>query len=83
MPVLSIKNERAYTMASEIAKTTGHSLTQVVVDALEQYRSSLAPRRVVDKKGIREILARVDARPDLDSRSPDEIIGYNDIGAFD
>lgn len=84
MRVLNIEDERAHAVASEIARVTGHSLTRVVLDALEQYRSSLAlPRGIVDRKGIREILARVHARPDLDPSSPDELIGFNECGVFD
>ena len=40
-------------------------------------------RRKVDWEAINEILDRVDNLPILDSRSADEIIGYNEIGLFD
>ena len=33
---LNLKNPKAYTLASEIAKITGESLTTVVITALEQ-----------------------------------------------
>ena len=65
-----------------MAKATGHSLTRVVVDALEQYGERFR-RRMVDKRGIHEILKRVHSRPTRDHRSPEEIIGYNKRGHFD
>jgi hypothetical protein len=39
--------------------------------------------RKIDWEAINEILDRVDKLPVLDSRSDDEIIGYNEFGLFD
>ena len=40
-------------------------------------------RSKIDFNAINEILDRVDKLPVLDSRSDDEIIGYNEFGLFD
>jgi hypothetical protein len=40
-------------------------------------------RRKVDWEAINEILDRVDKLPVLDSRSADDIVGYNEFGLFD
>ena len=38
------------------------------------------PRRKFDEAKVRAIIERVSALPILDSRSADEIIGYNEFG---
>ena len=43
----------------------------------------MSERRKIDLEAIRKILDRVDNLPVLDSRSADEIIGYNEFGLFD
>jgi antitoxin VapB len=79
---LSIKNPRAEQLAAEVAKETGESMTQAVITALEERLERVRGRRssasVVD--AILEISARCSALPDLDSRSADEILGYDGHG---
>ncbi len=72
MPVLEIEDPEAYDLAAAIAERTGKSLTRVVVEALRQEKDRLLPD-AWDQEEIDAILARVDALPDLDSRSPEEI----------
>ena len=43
----------------------------------------MSDRRKIDLEAIRKILDRVDKLPVLDSRSANEIIGYNEFGLFD
>lgn len=38
------------------------------------------PKREIDWKAVEEILQRFDSAPVKDSRTPDEIIGYNEYG---
>jgi antitoxin VapB len=83
VPVLNIKDPEAHAMAKELARRTGKSLTWVVKDALrERLRREPAPER--EQKRIQELLKRVAAEisemPVLDSRTPDEIIGYDEHG---
>jgi len=83
MPVLNIKDPEAHAMAVEIAQRTGQSLTQVVKEALQE---RLARDRMArsDKERlmarVRELAKRASSRPVLDPRTPDEIIGYDEIG---
>lgn len=80
---LSIKNQETERLARELARVTGESLTQAVTEAL---RDRLV--REVGSKGdreqiiaeIRRIQARVGALPNLDDRTPEEIIGYDEYG---
>jgi antitoxin VapB len=56
----------------------GVTITQAVIQALEnQVRQVPKP---IDRKKLAAILARFDALPVLDPRSPDEILGYDEFG---
>jgi antitoxin VapB len=80
---LSIKSEEADRLAREVASLTGESLTQVITAALKE-RLERERRRRARRGGIAERLNRIAedcaALPDVDPRSPDEIIGYDEYG---
>jgi len=84
MPVmaLSIKSIEVERMAREISSKTGESLTGAIQKALEERLERLkqARRQQILKGQLEEILQRVDRLPILDSRSPDEILGYDEHG---
>ena len=76
--VLSIKNSEADRLARELAQLTGASVTEVVVTAL---RANLELERLRRQpRGFADIQDRVRSLPVLDSRSPEEIIGYDGHG---
>ncbi|MGC2446275.1 MAG: type II toxin-antitoxin system VapB family antitoxin [Candidatus Sulfotelmatobacter sp.] len=79
---LSIKSIEVERMARELAEKTGESLTGAIQKALEERLGRLKRERRsrVLASQLDEILHRVDEMPDIDSRSPDEIIGYDDLG---
>ena len=81
---LNIKNRRAEQLASQVARETGESMTQAVIRALEERLERLQGRRAVPDvvERIEEIAGRCRALPDLDPRSPEEILGYDGTGAF-
>jgi len=80
---LNIKNEEAHRLARELAAARGSSLTDAVTMALGE-----SLRAVRDQgAGIEALLAEVHqvqalvaALPDRDTRGPDEILGYDDLG---
>lgn len=83
MPTLNIKDPDVHELAVELARQTKLSLTQAVKESL---RESLARRRS-GQEGSQRVVERVmrigrnvAALPVLDSRTPDEILGYNDFG---
>jgi len=82
---LNIKSQEADDLARELAQRTGKSITDAVIAAL---RESLAReqgrlgRRTLTHD-LREIGRRCAALPDVDRRSADEIIGYNEVGVPD
>ncbi len=79
---LSIRNERAEQLAREIAQLTGYNMTSAIIMALEEKLERLRRFRTVNSR-LDEIMAisrRCSALPDLDTRSPDEILGYDEHG---
>jgi antitoxin VapB len=79
---LSIKSIETEHLAREIAARTGESLTGAIQKALEERLERLnnSRRSQALAAQIDDILQRVDAMPDLDARTPDEIIGYDEDG---
>jgi antitoxin VapB len=79
---LSIKDLETETLARELARRTGESITQATKRALEDRLRRVAgarktPMLLDDLAAIRH---RVSALPVLDNRSPDEILGYDETG---
>jgi antitoxin VapB len=79
---LNIKDPEADRLARAVAELTGESLTKAVTEALrerlERVRRRRAGRSLAEE--LNEIALRCAALPDLDTRSPDEIIGYDEHG---
>ena len=79
---LSIKNREAERLARELAACTGETLTEAVLTALRE-RLTREQGRVRKPKLMDELLAisdRCAALPDSDTRTPEEIIGYDEHG---
>lgn len=76
---LSIKNDKADELARELAALTGESLTEVVVQSLEErlLRERALRRRT---RSVDDLVAQFAALPVLDHRSTDDIIGYDEDG---
>jgi antitoxin VapB len=79
---LSIKSIETERLVREIAAKTGESLTGAIQKALEERLARLNNNRRSPAltAQIDDILRRVDAMPDLDARTPDEIVGYDENG---
>lgn len=81
---LNINDVKAERLARELAKERGTTVAGAVVAALED-----ALRRTRDQKlapstrdAILEISERCSTLPDLDTRTADEILGYDERGGF-
>ena len=81
---LSIKNEEAETLARELAKETGSTITAAVVMALRESLRRLRGRKTAPsvRNSILEVSDRCAALPELDTRTPDEILAYDKNGGF-
>ncbi|HMB52435.1 MAG TPA: type II toxin-antitoxin system VapB family antitoxin [Thermoanaerobaculia bacterium] len=79
---LSIKNPRTEDLARQLAETTGETLTRAVTVAVEERLDRLTAlgRRKLKRRRIEEQLAALRGLPDLDQRTPDQILGYDEQG---
>jgi antitoxin VapB len=79
---LNIRNPEAEELAAELAKQTGETKTEAVIkalrDRLDRVRRERSKRRLQDV--LEEIAEHAAKLPELDPRSPDEIIGYDENG---
>ena len=79
---LNIKDEAADRLVRELAAETGESITTAVTIAarerLERLRGAVP--REQRYEAIKRIAERSAARPILDTRSEDEILGYDENG---
>lgn len=91
---LNIKSRETERVVRELAKRTGLSITEAVHQAAEEklrtlnvdYEKRLAalsPAQREKLRRIEEICKQAAALPILDTRTDDEILGYNDKGTFD
>ena len=79
---LSIKNPKADQLARELARRQSRTITEVVLAALEA-ELEREKRRADAKNMVEEVMkiaAHYSALPDLDTRSDDEILGYDEHG---
>ncbi len=78
---LNIKHPEADRLARELAARTGETITQTVINALrERLKREGAKSPLSLKDELMEISRRCAALPNLDRRSADEIIGYDEHG---
>ena len=80
---LSIKHPEADLLARELAESTGEGITEAVINALRERLARQKKRRPRGRplsEELRAIGERVAAMPVLDSRSPDEILDYDERG---
>ena len=76
--VLSIKNAKADELARDLAALTGESITDVVVSSLEA-RLEMEHRRR-RQHSLEDIVQRFRLLPVLDTRTPDDVMGYDEVG---
>jgi len=81
---LSIKSQEADRLARELARATGESITDAVVAAIRERLDRERRRQSTRSHHFQTRLTRIQQRvanlPVLDSRTPDEIIGYDQHG---
>jgi antitoxin VapB len=78
---ISIKDPETDRLARELARATGESLTEAIRAALRERLERQRARGSRDAAaGIRRIQERIARLPVVDSRTADEILGYDDHG---
>lgn len=79
--VLNIKDPETDRLARELAEKTGESIIVAVRRAIEERLSRVNARAAVDSTDeLAEFIRRARARPLLDRRTDEEIIGYDQDG---
>jgi len=82
---LSLKDPETDRLAREVASLTGETLTDAVRNALaerlerERHRAGTT-MRLADR--LEQLGRECAALPDLDARSPEEIVGYDETGMW-
>lgn len=81
---LNIKNLEVELLAREVASQADESLTEAVRHSLEERLERLKGRRSAPDllEELMGISRRCSALDDLDSRDADDILGYDEAGAF-
>jgi antitoxin VapB len=79
---LNIKNEEAHRLVQALADETGETLTEAVTVAVRERLESLRRRhrRQEVAQSVRDLQEFVRGLPDVDRRSPEEILGYDEFG---
>jgi len=79
---LNVKHPEADRLARELAQATGETLTEAILNALRERldRQKQSTRTLRPKDVLRETRERLSKYPVLDSRPPDEILGYDEKG---
>jgi antitoxin VapB len=79
---LNIRNHEAERLAEAVAKLAGETKTQAVTQALKErlarLRRERTHRSLADE--LDEIARHCSRLPILDSRKPDEVLGYDENG---
>jgi antitoxin VapB len=79
---LNLRNLKAERLAAELARQTGETKTEAVIkalqDRLDRVRRERSKRGLADE--LEEIAKHCASLPILDSRTAEEIIGYDEIG---
>lgn len=78
---ISIKNPEAERKLRRVARLLGKNLTATVIELADGKLKELDRERRL--RALDRIVRRVKARPVLDNRTADEILGYNKDGLFD
>ena len=81
---LNLRDPEAQRLARALADATGETMTRAVIRALEERLERLRVRQEFNRaeRAARLMVhgKRFAALPVLDHRSPDEIIGYDEVG---
>jgi len=75
---LYVKNPVAHRLAELVSKRMGVTLSDAVISALEDKLHQTG--RPVDRAKVEALSAKISALPVIDSRTPDEILGYDAFG---
>jgi antitoxin VapB len=83
---LNVKNDEAHDLARELSDLTDTTITEAVTLALRETLARERRRRRAERsrrvQDLLQIAAECAELPVVDDRSPDQILDYDDHGAF-
>lgn len=79
---LSIRSLKVENLARELSRRTGETMTEAIGEALCARLESTGAGSQLLKEELDSIAAECAAAPDIDNRSIEEIIGYDESGGF-
>jgi len=79
---ISIRNPLVERLARDLAHRKGSTMTEVIMEALEASLISNDGDYIPRRDALAKIAAECAILPDLDRRSPEEILGYGAAGEF-
>jgi len=77
-PTLYVKNPVAHRLAEQVSRRMGVTLSDAVIAALEERLRKTD--RPLDRAKVDVLCARIGALPVIDTRTPEEILGYGAFG---
>lgn len=78
---MNIRSAKLDELAERLARLTGEDVETALARAVEERLSRIVPREPADRRAaIESFFERVSGLPILDSRSVDEIVGYDQTG---
>ncbi|MCB0975484.1 MAG: type II toxin-antitoxin system VapB family antitoxin [Actinobacteria bacterium] len=78
---LNIKDQETDRLARELSAATGQTITVAVREAIKAQLAVVQQRnRRAQRNVLTDVIERGRARPFIDPRSADEILGYDDDG---
>jgi antitoxin VapB len=80
---LNIKSPQTEQLVRELAKRTGLSITEAVHQAAAEKLRAIDEDREKRRRALYEIIEQGRGLPILDTRTDEEILGYNDQGTFE
>ena len=82
---VSIKSAEAERKLRRVSRLLGKSMTATVIDLADSRLKEIDAKKDQERrlKKVDEIVRRFNARPALENKSVEEILGYNDQGHFD
>jgi antitoxin VapB len=82
---VNIKSPEAERKLRRVARMLGKSMTATVIELADAKLKELEAKKDRERRlrAVERIVRRFNARPVLDNRTADEILGYNKDGLFD
>lgn len=79
---LSIRSVEVENMARQLSRFTGKNMTEAISDALSVQLMRMGSDFETCRIELTKIAFECASLPDLDMRSPDDILGYDATGGF-